>query len=279
MNVSDAGLSPSPLCYFLSDHYDLTGSVLVTASHNPSDHNGFKVYLNQSMDFKNILSEVRSSLLKNQSSSFPESGREIELDTYSPYISSLKKEFLDLPKIPFVVDAGHGASGPLLKKVFKDLELKPHLLFCEPDGKFPSHSPDPTVEENLTLLKEKVKETNSAFGFALDGDGDRIGAVSSSGRFLYGDEFGFLFLKSLLNSSLRNSPLILGDVKCSDWFFKEIQNFKGKPLMVASGHNLVRNQMREKSPLMALDFSGHIFFNDRSGRGYDDGLYAGSSSA
>ena len=185
-----------------------------------------------------------------------------------PYINSLKNEFL-LKPLSLTVDGGNGAAGPLAKRVFKDLGLKPFYLFCEPDGRFPNHHPDPTIEENLRHLKEKTKQTNSLFGVGFDGDGDRLGLITQTGRFVFGDEFGFLFLKTLL----KKGGKIIADVKCSDRLFKAVENLGGVVIMSKSGHSFAREELEKHKALLALEFSGHIFFNDRPFRGFDDALY------
>ena len=273
------GLAPSPLCYFLLYHYDLTASIVVTASHNPPKDNGFKILFHKKHEIFEPIQELKHILLNRVFPSkkvFQQKGFQFELEKEEPYISSLKKEFsLNFPS-PFVIDTGNGALGPLAKKVFSAFELKTEYLFNEPDGHFPHHHPDPTVEKNLSPLKTKVREKDFAFGFGFDGDGDRLVLVSKEGKTILGDEFGYLFLKSLKYTSqkLKKEALILADVKCSDWFFNSAEKEGLKALMTESGHGLIRRQMEKTRALMALEFSGHVFFNDRKGRGFDDALYA-----
>ena len=269
VNVAFIGLSPSPLCYFLLHHYNLTATVIVTASHNPVSHNGFKIMIHKKFHlFKPIklLKKIFFSSEKFLPSKIK--GHYFEVDSYTPYISSLKKE-LCLKPLPLVIDGGNGASGLLAKRVFKDLGLKPFYLFCEPDGNFPNHHPDPTVETNLKILKEKTRTTKSLFGVGFDGDGDRLGLITQKGRFVLGDEFGFLFLKSLL----KKGGKIIADVKCSDWFFKTVKERGGIAIMSKSGHSFAREALEKHQAVLALEFSGHIFFNDRPSRGFDDAIY------
>ena len=397
-----AGLSPSPLCYFLLCHYRLSATVIVTASHNPKDYNGFKIMTHPNLQISNpierlkeILSQPSDQKEGNEfptlsetipSLSFPfsqqthpanqpfpkalrtalkkwipfkrcfegkiserrsyeemkqaektpskfQSGRltdvrqgggdenpktnryipsgsgenkptgeiakgrnfsadcsfpfrsrsageiaknhSFSVDIHTPYIQSLKKEF-SLKPLPFVVDGGNGALGPLAKKVFKALRLSPSYLFCDPDGRFPNHHPDPTVEGNLSRLKQKVLETNSLFGVGWDGDGDRIGVVTGNGRFLFGDELGFLFVPAVLKqkSPWNRSKKIIADVKCSNGFLERIKKMGGEMILSKSGHRFARQALSAHHALFAMEFSGHIFFNDRPGRGFDDALYA-----
>ena len=283
--VSPVGLAPSPLCYFLLKHYKLTACIVVTASHNPSEFNGFKIVFQKKYKISDPISLLKASLIKEQktfSARQKTSGRKkknrlykkegafIKLDKQKAYLDSLKKEF-SLQKISFVVDTGNGALGPLADKAFKSLGLNAKILFKKPDGRFPSHHPDPTIEKNLKALKQELKKGDQAFGLAFDGDGDRLVLVSPEGQSILGDELGFLLLKSLK----KKGSLILADVKCSDWFFKEAGKSGQKIKMIQSGHGLVRTELEKTKASLAIEFSGHIFFNDKKGRGFDDALYAG----
>ena len=271
MDVTFIGLVPSPLCYFLLHHYDLTATVIVTASHNPVSYNGFKVMIHRKFHCQEpiqLLKEICFSSRISSGLSSQRIGNIFEIDSYTPYINSLKKEF-SLQPIPFVVDGGNGALGPLAERVFKDLGLSPLCLFCEPDGRFPNHHPDPTVEANLTVLKKKTRQTQSLFGIGFDGDGDRLGMVTQQGRSVFGDEFGFLFLKTLL----KNKGTVIADVKCSDWFSKTVRELGGTFIMSKSGHFFARKALEKHQASLALELSGHVFFNDRPERGFDDALY------
>ena len=270
--VSMIGLAPSPLCYFLTHHYNLSVCVVVTASHNPSEFNGFKVLFHKKHKvlkpiplLKNILSQT-----KEQKKVFKKKGSLVSLNKEKPYIDSLKKEF-KIKAFPFVVDTGNGALGPLAKKVFKSLGLKVKILYEKPDGRFPNHHPDPTVEKNLKTLRKEIKKESFKFACAFDGDGDRLVLLNSKGKSLLGDELAFLLLKTLKN---KKKALVLADVKCSDWFFQKAKEQGIKIKMTKSGHGLIRAEMEKTQALLALEFSGHIFFNDRKNRGFDDALYA-----
>ena len=270
--VSAIGLAPSPLCYFLTHHHKLTACVVVTASHNPSEFNGFKILFHKKHKIlkpipflKKVLSQT-----KGRKKVFKKSGRFAPLDKEKAYINSLKKE-LKIKPISFVVDTGNGALGPLAEKLFKNLGLKVKILYKKPDGKFPHHHPDPTLEKNLKDLKREIKKGGFEFGCAFDGDGDRLVLVNSKGKSLLGDELAFLLLKSLKPNT---KPLVLADVKCSDWFFQKAKKQGVRIKMTKSGHGLIRAEMEKTKALLALEFSGHIFFNDRKNRGFDDALYA-----
>ena len=269
--VSMIGLAPSPLCYFLTQHYNLNACVVVTASHNPSEFNGFKILFHKKHRILKPIPLLKKNLFqKKEQKTVKTKGQFISLNKEKPYIDSLKKE-LKLKSVPFIVDTGNGALGPLAKKVFKSLGLKVKLLYEKPDGRFPNHHPDPTVEKNLSALKKEVKKGGFKFACAFDGDGDRLVLLNSKGESLLGDELAFLLLKSLKK---EKKALVLADVKCSDWFFQKAKKQGIKIKMTKSGHGLIRAEMEKTKALLALEFSGHIFFNDRKNRGFDDALYA-----
>ena len=277
--VAFIGLAPSPLCYFLLYHYNLTACIVITASHNPPEDNGFKILFHKKHKIFDPIQALKNLFLEKRffhKKASRQKGYEFKIKKEEPYISSLKKEFSFNFHPSFVIDTGNGALGPLAKKAFSALGLKPEYLFYEPDGHFPNHHPDPTVEKNLFHLKIKIKKGGFALGFAFDGDGDRLTVVSKEGETVLGDTFGYLFLKSLLKASKKQkrTALILADVKCSDWFFDSAKKEGFKILMTKSGHRLIRREMEKTGALLALEFSGHVFFNDRKERGFDDALYA-----
>ena len=271
--VSVVGLIPTPLAYFLLHHYDYTAAVIVTASHNPVGHNGFKIMFNNKYERYNVIPDLKS-IVENQEFLEGERslGQKVKLDSYTPYINSLKKEFPNLKPISFVVDAGNGSAGPLSKKVFKDLDLKPHYLFMEPDGTFPNHHPDPTKESNLQDLKKKIAENNSVFGVGFDGDGDRLGIITSQNRIIHSDEFGYMFLPSLL-SDPEISKTLIADVKVSNWYYEKAKKMGADVIMSKAGYSFLRENMERNQASLAMEFSGHIMFNDRPDRGFDDALY------
>ncbi|MDE0092451.1 MAG: phosphomannomutase, partial [Oligoflexia bacterium] len=248
--------------------YNLTACVVVTASHNPSEFNGFKIQFHKKHKILTPISLVKKTLsqTRNQKKIYQKSGKIIPLNKEKPYIKSLKKE-LKIKPVSFVVDTGNGALGPLAKKVFKSLNLKVKILFEKPDGRFPHHHPDPTVEKNLKALKKEIKKGGFEFGFAFDGDGDRLVLVTSKPQSLLGDELAYLLLKTIKQDK---KSLVLADVKCSDWFFRLTKKIK----MTKSGHGLIKAEMEKTKAILATEFSGHIFFNDRKNRGFDDALYA-----
>ena len=268
------GLAPSPLCYFLLQHYNLTACVVVTASHNPKEYNGFKILFHKKYKIFRPVESLKPLCLQKESLSSHskplKKGVEFKVEKEEPYISSLKKEF-SLKPLPFIIDTGNGALGPLAKKTFSALGLQPECLFCEPDGRFPHHHPDPIVEDNLSALKQRVLQGGFKLGLGFDGDGDRLALVDEKGRAWLGDDLGWILLKSLQKSK---SLYVLADVKCSDWLFRSANKAGFKMLMGQGGQGRIRARMEQTGALMAIEFSGHIFFNDRPQRGFDDALYA-----
>ena len=272
IDVASPGILPSPLCYFLLHHYDFDAVVVVTASHNPPEYNGFKFLIHKKLCLHDPMPHLKKIWGNSLSLKRTGVGEDIVIDSFTPYLKSLKQEFSFSKKYNFVVDTGNGALGPLAKKSFELLGLNPIVLFSEPDGTFPNHHPDPTIEENLKSLKTKIKNTNAQFGVAFDGDGDRLVIVTAKGETILGDELSSVFISSLLKDSKNKT--IVADVKCSNWFFDLITSLGGKAVMSKSGHGLIRQEMHRQQSLAAFEFSGHFFFNDRTGRGFDDGLYA-----
>jgi phosphomannomutase/phosphoglucomutase len=172
-----------------------------------------------------------------------------------------------------VVDAGNGMGGMVAPEVYAAMGVEVETLFCEPDGRFPNHHPDPTVPENLTDLISKVSELSADLGIAFDGDADRIGIVDSEGAIIWGDQLMIIFSRDLLE---RNpGAKIIGEVKCSQVLFDDIRSHGGDPIMWKVGHSLIKSKMKEEGALLAGEMSGHLFFADRY-FGYDDAIYAGA---
>ena len=235
-------------------------------------HNGFKFMINQKYEINNLVSKIKEIAEQKDFLKEESSGRLVDLDPHEAYIKSLKAEFPNLKPIPFVLDTGNGAVGPSAKKVFDALGLKPHYLYTKPDGTFPNHHPDPTIEKNLIDLKKKITETKSLFGVGFDGDGDRLAIVTSQNKSIQADEFAYMFLPTLLNNP-NNSKTLIADVKVSNWYFELAEQMGFKVIMSRSGYRYLREEMRKHNASLAMEFSGHIMINNRNGRGFDDALY------
>lgn len=271
LNVIDLGMVTSPISYFSTFTIpNVAGGIMITGSHNPPDYNGFKVSVGKATIFGEAIQDVRKIM---------ESGKRVhgqgkveKFDIFPSYLERYKKEFGLLKPINVVVDCGNGAAGVIARRLFEAVGLKPTFLFEEPDGRFPNHHPDPTVEKNLIQLRDEVKKTGAVVGIGFDGDADRIGLVDENGKMIYGDELMVLISRSILETS--PGAKIIGDVKCSDRMYADIQSHGGIPVMWKTGHSLIKEKIKtEKSPFGG-EMSGHIFFADRN-YGYDDAIYAG----
>lgn len=265
------GLVTSPIAYFSTFAMDsIDGAIMITGSHNPPEYNGFKLSMGQSTIFGD---EIKSLEKIIQSQDYISgAGSEESLDIFPLYIERYKKEFNNLKPVSVVLDCGNGAAGVIARRLYEAAGLSPHILFEKPDGDFPNHHPDPTVEENLTSLKQAVKDRGAAVGIGFDGDADRIGVVDNTGRMIYGDELIALYSKFVL--AKNPGKKIIGDVKCSDRLYDYIEKHTGTPIMWKTGHSLIKEKIKVEKAPFGGELSGHIFFADRN-YGYDDALYAG----
>lgn len=264
------GLVTSPICYFATFNLEnIAGAIQVTGSHNPPEYNGFKISLGQWTIFGDEIQKLKT-IIENKDF-VSGSGQKETVDIFPSYLERYKKEFGQLNPIKVVLDCGNGAAGCIVKDLFKAVGLEPTILFEKPDGLFPNHHPDPTVEKNLVDLARQVKAESAVVGIGFDGDADRIGIVDHTGKMIYGDELMVIIARDII--SKQKGAKIIGDVKCSDRLYKDIENNGGIPIMWKTGHSLVKEKIKiEKAPFGG-EMSGHIFFADRN-YGYDDALYA-----
>jgi phosphomannomutase/phosphomannomutase/phosphoglucomutase len=268
-DILDLGLITSPICYFSGFHIDdLTGSIMVTGSHNPPEYNGFKISVG-----KNTLTSERIQKLKDyvfsDISEVEKKGSSAAFDILTPYVERIGSEF-NFSDFPFVVDCGNGAAGSVAKRLYQACGLNPTILFEKPDGDFPNHHPDPTLEENLIDLKKAVLESKAKFGVGYDGDADRIVIVSETGKTIYADELMSIYAYSVLQE--HPGAEIVGDVKCSQEYFELLKKWGARPVMWKTGHSLIKNKVKSLKSPFGGEFSGHIFFADRF-YGFDDALY------
>lgn len=269
--VFELGLVTTPISYYSTFQIpDLDGAIMITGSHNPPDYNGFKISVGQTTMFGSEIQELRKII--EESDYRLGDGSEEKIDILTPYVERYKKEFAGIKNIPFVLDCGNGAAGSICRRLYSSIGLTPTILFEEPDGRFPNHHPDPTVEKNLVDLKKAVAETRSVAGIGFDGDADRIGLVDENGRMIYGDELMVLISRDVLKSNPGKA--IVGDVKCSDRLYQDIKKNGGQPIMWKTGHSLIKYKIKELKAPFGGEMSGHVFFRDRN-YGYDDALYAG----
>jgi phosphomannomutase/phosphoglucomutase len=271
LHVYDVGVCPTPLLYFSLFHLDLDGGVQVTASHNPSEYNGFKVCVGKETLYGSQIQELRRKIEQRD---FKErsGGRRESYAIIPPYQEHLLRDVPALARpLRVVVDAGSGVGGPVAPPIFRRLKCTVWEIACIPDGNFPFHHPDPTVPENLEMLIEKVKEERADLGVAYDGDADRIGVVDERGNILWGDDLLILFARDVLER--HPGATVISEVKCSQRLFDQIALRGGTPIMWKAGHSLLKAKMKETKALLAGEMSGHMFFADRY-FGYDDAIYA-----
>jgi phosphomannomutase / phosphoglucomutase len=271
-DVIQIGRVPTPVLYFAVFTRDVDGGVMITGSHNPPDHNGFKICLGRDALFGEQIQEIRKIAFSGEFAAG--AGRVETLEILADYEREiLARVSLGDRKLKAVVDAGNGMGGTTAVPVYQKLGIELVELFTEPDSNFPHHHPDPTVVENLTDLIEAVRKNNADLGIAFDGDADRIGVVDETGRIIWGDELTVLLARAVLAENPRSA--IIAEVKCSQRLFDDIEKRGGRPLMWKAGHSLIKAKMRETGALLAGEMSGHIFFADRF-YGFDDACYAGA---
>ena len=275
VDVRRIGLGPTPLLYYaVASAPEVHGGIEVTGSHNPKDHNGFKMDLGGQPFFGNdILDLGRIAAAGNWTSG---AGVIENVDVSRAYVARIIQALdgIDPAHIePLRIgwDAGNGAAGPLIERLVRQLPGHHVLFYTSVDGHFPNHHPDPTVAENMRDLIDAVAQGRIDFGFAFDGDGDRIGVVDGRGRVLWGDQILLILVMDLLKR--RPGALIMADVKCSQTLFDTITALGGRALMAPSGHSLIKSGMKQSGALLAGEMTGHVFCADDY-YGYDDALYA-----
>lgn len=270
-DVKLLGLVTTPMCYFSTFEVPgVHGAVQVTGSHNPPDYNGFKISVGKTTIFGADILELRNII--NEKRFLTGAGKTETIDIVPTYLARYKKEFGTLRPIKVVLDCGNGAGGAIVRQLFETVGLTPEILFEKPDGTFPNHHPDPTVEKNLVDLAKRVRETGAICGIGFDGDADRIGVVDHTGKMIYGDELMVIYARSILAET--KGAKIIGDVKCSDRMYHDIEKHGGVPIMWKTGHSLVKEKIKTEKAPFGGEMSGHIFFADRN-YGYDDAPYAG----
>ncbi len=274
IDVIRLGVCPTPLTYFSIFDLNLDGGIMVTGSHNPADYNGFKTCVGkdtlhgaQIQNLRLLMEKVAISVTPS-----PYKGKVSDYLIIPKYLEHLVKNARHLKPKKIVLDAGNGTASTVAPPLFSRLGAEVIPLFCELDGRFPNHHPDPTVPENLEALVNRVKSEKADFGLAFDGDSDRIGLVDEKGRIIFGDELMILLSRSLLKEF--PGATIISEVKSSHRLYSDIAARGGKPIMWKTGHSLIKSKMKETGALLAGEMSGHIFFADRY-FGFDDAIYAG----
>jgi phosphomannomutase len=269
--VWNYGLGPTPMMYFSVHHSGADAGVMVTGSHNPKNHNGFKLMLGKASFYGESITKLGA--LAAAGDYARGEGRVEEKDCREAYLDVLVGGFEAAGAKPLraVIDPGNGAAGWISERLAERLPGGSVVINAEVDGNFPNHHPDPTVPANMRQLTDAVQKGGFDLGIAFDGDGDRIGAVDKRGRILYGDQLMVLFARDVLQK--HPGATIIADVKASQMLFDDIAAHGGNPLMWKTGHSLVKTKMKETGAKLAGEMSGHIFFADRY-FGYDDGIYS-----
>jgi phosphomannomutase/phosphoglucomutase len=268
-NVVSIDLCPTPVYYFSIFHLDKDGGMMVTGSHNPPEFNGFKVSVGRSTIFGEEIQNLRQLIEKGQF--VAGKGTLSKEEIIHPYQNYIKKNIHTEKRMRVVIDAGNGTAGILAGQLLRDLGCEVEELYCEVDGRFPNHFPDPTIPGNLKDLIDRVKKVQADVGIGYDGDADRIGVVDDQGNIIWGDQLMILFSREILK--YKKGAAFVAEVKCSQNLFDDIEKHGGKAIMWRTGHSLIKEKMKEEKAALGGEMSGHIFFADRY-FGYDDAIYA-----
>lgn len=271
VNVINIGMCPTPLQYFSLYHLNVDGGVMITGSHNPSEYNGMKLSVGKETIYGDRIQDIRKLIEAGKKIEGAKKGTASTHEIIPDYLETVVPKFERLEGLKVVVDAGNGAGGVVGPEAMRRLGADVTEIFCEPDGRFPNHHPDPVVLENLKGLIAKVKETGSHLGIGFDGDADRIGVVDGQGNVIWGDRLMIIFGRDILK--FTPGATIIGEVKCSQTLYDDIKAQGGNPIMWKTGHSLIKSKMKETKAQLAGEMSGHIFFADRY-FGYDDAVYA-----
>lgn len=268
-NVINLGMVPTPLAYYATHHTEAESAVMVTGSHNPPDYNGFKIVI----DGQTLANEqIQSLYTRIASSDFTTGqGSNERTNIAQHYIDKIVGDVVLARPMKVVIDCGNGVAGAIAPALFEALNCEVIPLYCEVDGHFPNHHPDPSKEENLVDLKAAIAEHQADLGLAFDGDGDRVGVVTNAGNMIYPDRLLMVLAKDVV--SRNPGAEIIYDVKCSRRLDSLISNYGGRAIMWKTGHSLIKAKMKETGALLAGEMSGHIFFKERW-FGFDDGLYS-----
>ncbi|HUT07786.1 MAG TPA: phosphomannomutase/phosphoglucomutase [Candidatus Latescibacteria bacterium] len=268
-DVADIGVVPTPLLYFSVFYKKMPAGVMITGSHNPPEHNGFKMMSGEETLYGKTIQALYEIVRKGV---FPRGeGRVTSLDVVSEYQDYVSRNVRFARPVKVVIDAGNGTGGVVAVPLFRKMGLNVIDIFCEPDGRFPNHHPDPTLPEAMEKLVAKVRESGAELGVAYDGDADRIGVVDDAGRILWGDQLLIIFARDILPS--WPGAAVISEVKASKVLYEEIERLGGRPIMWRTGHSLIKEKIKEERAPLAGEMSGHMFFADRW-FGFDDAIYA-----
>ncbi|MCX7966614.1 MAG: phosphomannomutase/phosphoglucomutase [Syntrophorhabdaceae bacterium] len=270
LNVIDLGQCPTPLFYFSLFNLNVDGGIMVTGSHNPPEFNGFKVAYGKTTLFGEEIQDLRRIIEEQRFTKGAGSYKEYK-NIVEDYYNFLRGNIKINKTFKIVVDAGNGVAGVVAVPIMKEFKQVVIDIFCDVDGRFPNHFPDPTVEKNIIALRETVLKNKADVGIGYDGDGDRIGVIDNEGNVIWGDYLMIIFARDIFKE--RQGAYFVSEVKCSKNLYDDIEKHGGKPIMWKAGHSLIKQKMKELNAVLGGEMSGHMFFADRF-FGYDDAIYA-----
>ncbi len=274
-SVVDLGMIPTPLLYFAVFHRKHEAAVMITGSHNPPEYNGFKMMVGEETLYGETIQEIYA-LLKDKKITRDRPGKRSVYNIIPEYEEFMLSGIRLEKKLKVVLDAGNGTAGFVAAPIFRRLGCDVVEVYCEPDGTFPNHHPDPTLPEAMEELIARVKEEKADFGVGYDGDGDRLGVVDDQGKILWGDQLMIIFARDILPHN--PGAAVISEVKASKLLYEEIGRLGGRPIMWKTGHSLIKKKIKEEKALLAGEMSGHIFFADRY-YGFDDAIYSSARLA
>lgn len=271
--VIDVGMVATPMLYFATHHLETGSGVSITGSHNPPEYNGMKLVLDGQAMYGEGLQTLRRRIESGDLIRAPSPGPVRSVQIADAYVERIARDVKLARPMKIAIDCGNGVAGAIAARLYRSLGCQVQELFCEVDGTFPNHHPDPAHPENLQDLIQCLRQTDAELGLAFDGDGDRLGVVTKDGRIIYPDRQIMLFARDVL--ARHPGAEVIFDVKCTRNLAPWIRRLGGRPTMWRTGHSLIKAKMRETGAPFAGEMSGHLFFNDRW-YGFDDGLYGGA---
>ena len=271
-DVRRLGAQPTGLLYYSTHVTDTPCGVMITGSHNPANYNGVKIVIDQQALSGDQIQSLYRRIVQQQLANVGVDGKLSEEDLSPSYIQAIVEPTRIKRPLKIVVDAGNGIGGPLAKQVLEALNLEATYLFCDVDGTFPNHHPDPGVPENLATLQRTVLEEQADLGLAYDGDADRIAIVDNQGAIIWPDKLLMLLLQDALPR--HTQATVIYDVKSSGYIASLVKELGGTAIMTPTGHSIMKRKMKEHNALYGGEFSGHLYINDRW-FGFDDGIFAG----
>ena len=273
-NVINIGMVPTPLTYFATEHLKLNSCIMITGSHNPKNYNGLKIIMNGHALAGKEIEDIYDEILCNKFSKVEyinSNSKKINIE--NQYIEKIQENIKIKKKIKVAVDGGNGVAGPLAIKVYKKLGIDVEDLYCDVDGNFPNHSPNPSDPNNLKDLIFHVKKNKCDLGLAFDGDGDRCLIIDNNGNIQWPDKQMMLYSKSILRN--RKNSKIVYDIKSTKNLDSFIKKYGGQPILSRTGHSFIKKRMKDENAVLGGEMSGHIFFKDKW-YGFDDGIYTGA---